>query len=129
MAKIKGGTKGGLNDSLFRETIGGIVTPADSGKVVDIVEFARAPWGLGINLTPVQGFMIKALYGLPMDAERPYIEIPDVLNSRRLYSPMTEVEFAKWSYEEGRCNIDFSDPNNWGRDFYNFVMALGRRSG
>jgi phage terminase large subunit-like protein len=129
MAKIKGGTKGGLNDSLFRETIGDIVTPADSGKVVDIVEFARAPWGLGINLTPVQGFMIKALYGLPMDAERPYIEVPDVLNSRRLYAPMTEVEFAKWSYEEGRCNIDFSDPNNWGRDFYNFVMALGRRSG
>jgi len=129
MAKIKGGTKGGLNDSLFRETIGEFIKPDDGGRVVSITEFVEAPWGLGLDLTPVQRFMLKCIYGMPLDSTKAYIEIPDTLNSRKLYEPMTETEFAKWSYEEERCNIDFSDPNNIGRDFYTFVMALGRRAG
>jgi len=129
MAKIKGGTKGGINDSLFREEIGKIITPGDGGRVVDIIEFTKAPWGLNLQTTPVQTFMLKSIYGLPLDNKTPLIPVPDTMNSKILYPAMTEVEFAKWSYEEGRCNIDFSDPNNWGRNFYNFVFALGRRSG
>jgi phage terminase large subunit-like protein len=129
MAKIKGGTKGGVNDSLFREEIGKIVKLGDGGRVADIVEFTQASWGLNLKATPVQKFMLKTIYGLPLDDKTPAVDIPDTMNSKILYSGLTEMEFAKWSYEEGRCNIDFSDPNNWGRSFYNFIFALGRRSG
>ena len=45
MAKIKGGTKGGLNDSLFREAINEIVKHSDSSKTATITEFVSAPWG------------------------------------------------------------------------------------
>ena len=129
MAKIKGGAKGGLNDSLFRDAINEISKHSDTSKTANIVEFVTAHWGLGLKLTPVQQFMVKSIYGLPLDDKIPLIEIPDVLNSRIIYNAMTEMEFAKWSYEEGRCNIDFSDPNNFGRSFYNFIFAIGRRSG
>jgi len=129
MAKIKGGTKGGVNDSLFREAISDIVKDTASTRTANVVEFVTAPWGLGLTLTPVQQFMIKCIYGLPLEDKIPSVSIPDVLNSRIIYPEMTEIEFAKWSYEEGRCNIDFSDPNNWGRTFYNFIFAIGRRSG
>ena len=129
MAKIKGGTKGGINDALFREEIGKIIKTGDGGRIADVIEFVRSPWGLNLNTTPVQTFMLKTIYGLPLDDKIPAIPIPDTMNSKILYPAMTEVEFAKWSYEEGRCNIDFSDPNNWSRNFYNFVFALGRRSG
>jgi len=129
MAKIKGGTKGGVNDSLFREEIGKIVETGDKGRVANIIEFTKASWGLNLNATPVQTFMLKTIYGMPLDDKIPVISVPDTMNSKILYPEMTEMEFAKWSYEEGRCNIDFSDPNNWDNSYYNFVFALGRRSG
>ena len=129
MAKIKGGTKGGINDSLFREEIGKIVKTGDGGRVANIIEFTQAPWGLNLKTTPVQTFMLKTIYGMPLDDKTPVVSIPDTMNSKILYDKMTEMEFAKWSYEEGRCNIDFSDPNNWDKSYYNFVFALGRRSG
>jgi len=129
MAKIKGGTKGGVNDSLFREEIGRIIKTGDGGRVADIVEFTKAPWGLNLQATPVQTFMLKTIYGMPLDDKIPVVDVPDTMNSKILYPGLTEMEFAKWSYEEGRCNIDFSDPNNWDSSYYNFVFALGRRSG
>ena len=129
MAKIKGGTKGGVNDSLFREEIGKIVKTGDGGRVANIIEFTQASWGLNLKTTPVQTFMLKTIYGMPLEDKTPTISVPDTMNSKILYDKMTEMEFAKWSYEEGRCNIDFSDPNNWDKSYYNFVFALGRRSG
>ena len=53
MAKIKGGTKGGVNDSLFREEIGKIVKTGDGGRVANIIEFTQASWGLNLQTTPV----------------------------------------------------------------------------
>ena len=50
--------------------------------------------------------------------------IRNTMNSKILYPEMTEMEFAKWSYEEGRCNIDFSDPNNWDNSYYNFDFEI-----
>ena len=126
MAKIKT-TKGGLNDNLFKELTDAHLD-TDSEKTANIVEFAEATWGLNIKLTPVQRFMLKCLFNVPLyDTERNVV-VRDWFNSKTL-DEFTEVEFAKWCYDEGRCNIDFSKPENIGRNYYEMILSLGRRSG
>lgn len=126
MTKIKT-NRGGVNDNLFREVINTFFE-AD-GEIATIIEFAEAKWGLGITLEPIQKFMLKAFYGLPLDNIEKTINIPDKFNAKIIEGPYTEVEFAKWSYDTGRCNIDLTDPKNMGRRFYELQLVLGRRSG
>jgi phage terminase large subunit-like protein len=125
--KVKS-ARGGLNDGLFREVIDDFIQDGHR-SCVNIIEFTEAPWGLNFHLTPVQRFMLKCFYGIELSDRDPDIIIPDVLNSKKLHGPMTEVEFAQWSYEEKRCNYDFSVPNAMDRSFYELQLVLGRRSG
>jgi phage terminase large subunit-like protein len=125
MPKIK--SSGGINDNLFREVISGYI--AQDGRVVSITDFAESHWGLNLTLTPVQKFVLKAFYGLPLDGENKTIEIPDKFNAKIIEGPITEIEFAQWSYDTGRCNINLADPANAGRRFYELQLAFGRRSG
>jgi hypothetical protein len=90
--------------------------------VVDAVTFVEASWGLGINLLPVQRFMLKAFYGMPLDASSKNITVPDILNEKVLYT-MTEHEFLHFLKEEGRCNTDVVE----GKNFHEMVLVLGRR--
>lgn len=93
-----------------------------SDDVVDVVTFVEAPWGLGIKLLPVQRFILKCLYGLPLDGSEKTIEVPDMINERILYT-FTEKDFQKWLYAEGRTNVDETE----GCIFQELVMAIGRR--
>ncbi len=90
--------------------------------VVDVVTFCEAPWGLNIKLLPVQKFILKAYYGLPLNRTERNIEVPDVTNEHTLYR-FSEVQLLKWLYEEGRCNTDVTE----GKNFHELVLAIGRR--
>jgi phage terminase large subunit-like protein len=92
--------------------------------VVDVVTFIEAPWGLGIKLLPAQRFVLRCLYGLPLDDSEVNIEVPDMTNERILYK-FTERGFQKWLYAEGRTNVEETE----GKIFQELVMAAGRRGG
>ena len=63
MAKIK--ASHGANDSLFRETLTSYI--GKDSEITDIITSAESSWGLNLKLKPVQKFMLKAFYGLPLD--------------------------------------------------------------
>lgn len=96
-----------------------------SGKtddVCDVITFTEAPWGLGVKLLPVQRFILKAYYSMPLDDTEKYIQVPDMTNEHILYT-FTEKDFLKWLYEEGRCNTDTIE----GKNFHELVLCIGRR--
>jgi phage terminase large subunit-like protein len=92
-------------------------------EVVDVVTFVEAQWGLGLQLLPVQAFILKGFYGMELDDTTRTIEVPDVLNEKILYR-MTEKQFLHFLYEEGRCNTDSVE----GKNFHESVLVLGRRA-
>jgi hypothetical protein len=51
-------------------------------QTVDIITFAEAQWGLNIKLFPVQRFILKTFYGLPLDDNEKNIIVPDEMNTR-----------------------------------------------
>jgi hypothetical protein len=90
--------------------------------VVDIITFLEAPWGLGISLYPVQKFILKCAYGLPLDDTPKQIPVPDLVNDKILYE-FSEQEFLQFLYEEKRCNTNVVE----GKKFSEIVMVIGRR--
>jgi hypothetical protein len=98
----------------------------------NIIEFATAPWGLGLGCTPdvpalypPQRFILKTYYGLPLDnsSDRDII-IRDKFNEGELYR-FNEAEYSKFLLDEGRIN----KPYEVGTSYPNLVLVLGRRSG
>jgi len=126
MPKIKSAS-GGLNDNLFADVASSLKDTKNT-KIANPIEFIEAPWGLNLCLTPVQKFMVKGIYNMPLDNEEPTIIVPDTTNNKVLHE-FTEVEFAQWSYDTHRCNIDLSDPEAQKRNWYEIQFVLGRRSG
>lgn len=102
--------------------IGGQVVPT-SQRIFSILDYIEQPWGLAMSLFPVQRFLVKLYYFLPLDDRTRNIEIPDMFNTRVLYK-FTEQEYLKYLYDEGRCNIGEQDQER--RDL---LLAIGRRSG
>jgi len=93
-------------------------------ETADIITFVESNWGLGITLSPVQKFTLKAMYGMPLDRTTKTIEVPDVVNEHVLYK-FTEREFLHWLYAEKRCNVEETEGKIW----QNLILAWGRRSG
>ena len=93
-------------------------------SIADVITFVESPWGLNVVLTPVQKFILKCLYGLPLDRTLKTIEVPDVVNEHVLYR-FTEYEFLRFLYAEKRCNVEVTE----GKIFQNLILACGRRSG
>lgn len=114
---------------------------ADSGDPtdvdeMDIIEFIESPAGLQFStecgnqsLYPVQKFILKAFYNLPLDDEDAYIRIPKSWRFAQSDDPsryyeFTELEYMDYLYQNGRCNIKAPDhPRK------ELVLVLGRRSG
>jgi phage terminase large subunit-like protein len=91
-------------------------------EVADIITFIEAPWGLNIKLLPVQRFILRCFYNLPLEEHQKTIKVPDLTNERILYE-FTEKDFLRWLYAEGRCNTDVVE----GKIFQELVLAIGRR--
>jgi len=95
-----------------------------STEVTDIITFSESAWGLGLKLLPAQKFVLKCLYGLPLDSGEKTIHVPDIVNEHILYN-FTEKEFLSWLYAEKRCNMEYTE----GKIFQQLIMAMGRRAG
>lgn len=91
---------------------------------VDIVTFVEAPWGLNIKPFPVQRVILKALYGIALDDSEKIVEVSDF--RRDTVQMMTEAEYLRHLYSQGRCNLSRVEP---GKTKQTMVLAVGRRSG
>lgn len=105
-------------------------------QVLDIISFIESPFGLafarevsGRALFPVQKFILKTYYNLPLDDKERTIRIPKSWRHAQSAKPehyyeFTEAEYMRYLYNEGRCNIREQD-----HDRHELVLPIGRRSG
>ncbi|MFA6235073.1 MAG: hypothetical protein WC824_12945, partial [Bacteroidota bacterium] len=101
----------------------GNATTALGQKLVDIVEFCEAPWGLGMKLLPVQRIILKAHYGIALDDITTF-QLRDWRgNKMRTY---TEKSYLRMLFDDKRCNIPDVIPGEERREM---VLSVGRRSG
>jgi hypothetical protein len=92
-------------------------------RIFNILEYIEQSWGLGMKLFPVQRFLVKLYYFLPLDEKEKTIEVRDMLGTKTLYN-FTEREYLSYIYNEGRCNIKEQD-----HERRELVLAIGRRAG
>ena len=90
----------------------------------NIIEFVEAPWGLGLRLFPVQKVVLKAHYGLSLNDTEKLISLTDW--RRENEQLMTEADYLRMLYDEGRSNVREIDPGHERREL---VLSIGRRSG
>lgn len=95
---------------------------------LDIITFCKSEWGLGMGtvpgipaLFPVQEFILKAYYGLPLDNETRSIPIRDMFNSQTI-AMVNEQEFLQWLVETNRI----STTDLFGIQ-KNLVLVIGQR--
>ena len=92
-------------------------------RIFSILDYIESSWGLGMKLYPVQRFLVKLYYHIPLEAHEKTIEVKDMLGTRVLYR-FTEREYLRYIYNEGRCNIGEQD-----RERRQLILSLGRRAG
>lgn len=92
-------------------------------QIADIITFVEAPWGLNGTLFPVQKVILKAHYGLPLDDVNKF---PVTDFRRQNERMMTEAEYLRYLYDEGRSNIAEVEVGHERREM---VLSIGRRSG
>lgn len=98
----------------------------------NIIEFAEAPWGLGMGtsvdvppLFPVQKFIFKCAYNIPLDGQDHRIIIKDHYNEKERFR-LTELEYLKFLNDEGRINVReiTGNPKDTRPDL---LLVIGRR--
>ena len=92
-------------------------------RIFNILEYIESNWGLEMRLYPVQRFLVKLYYHLPLDDRERNINISDMFNSTIVYR-FTEVEYLAYLYKEGRCNLEYQD-----HERRELLLAIGRRAG
>lgn len=105
---------------------GSLVETAYDGtqtKIFNALQYAESAWGLDMSLYPVQRFIVKLYYHIPLNDKEKTIHIPDMFKTKVLYS-FTEVEYLRYLYNEGRCNIGVQDHLR-----RRLILPIGRRSG
>lgn len=120
--------------SLFNK-LGRVSEGGEATKVMDILEFVESPYGLnmtkeaqGVSLHPVQRFIIKAYYNIPLDDTERF-RVPKKWYHAQSAKPehyynFTEQEYMRYLFNEGRCNIPELD-----HDRRRLILPIGRRSG
>lgn len=93
------------------------------GGILNIMDYITSPYGLDMRPFPVQRFVIKLYYHLPLETETKTIDIYDRFKEKLLFQ-FTEAEYLEYLYNEGRCNIKKQDhPRR------ELILIAGRRSG
>ena len=115
--QVRSGTFGAIVDAAIEE----------EAQAIDGLDFLESPQGPGITLLPVQRFLFKAVCGVPLDKREGIIPVWDDFRENIRFH-LTEREYLKFLYEEGRFNYsDWRDLPHLG---FNEVMAVvGRRGG
>lgn len=96
---------------------------SSSTPVASIIEFVEEPWGLGMQLFPIQKIILKAHYGIALDDTATF-EVTDW--RRQNVRDMTEKGYLEYLYSEGRSNIKEVVPGVERREM---ILSIGRRSG
>lgn len=98
----------------------------------NIIEFAEAPWGLGLGsvsgvppLFPAQKFIFKCYYNIELDNKNHDIIVRDRFNEKDRFR-FTEVEYLKFLQDEGRINIR-EITNIYSERRPNLLLVIGRR--
>ena len=94
-----------------------------SNRIFNILEYIESNWGLEMRLYPVQRFLVKLYYHLPLNDRDRTINISDMFNTKVVYR-FTEKEYLEYLFKEGRCNIDVQD-----HERRELLLAIGRRAG
>ena len=144
MANISRSKRFGKNakDSVFGQAIAASIE--DPSKLQNAIEFIEGPGGIGIVLRPVQRVIVKAIYGVPFDFNAEWtaripgwgmVPMYDVYREKKLYADVTEAEYLRIAYNDGRCNVnDWRDIPNMGgipgeAGFNEACIFAGRRGG
>ena len=93
-------------------------------EFITILEFIDKFKLFPIGLFPVQKFILKLYYNLPLDDTEKVIKITNRYGSEIL-NELTEVEYLRYLYDKGRCNLREQD----GKERHEIILVLGRRSG
>lgn len=96
----------------------------DDTKFLSIIDFIERFKLLPMGLFPVQKFILKLYYNMPLDESAKTIKITDRLNTKVLHL-FTEKEYLTYLFDQGRCNLREQD----GRARHELILVLGRRSG
>lgn len=98
--------------------------PEGDVEFLNVIEFIERFKLLPYGLYPVQKFIVKLYYNLPLDSVEKTITITDKFNTKVLHT-LTEVEYLEYLHSQGRCNIKKQD----GKHRRELILVLGRRSG
>lgn len=108
-------------DRKRKEKTGGSDGDVEFLSIIDFIErFKLLPYGL----YPVQKFIVKMYYNVPLDDVEKTIIVKDMFGEKILYE-FTEVEYLRYLHDSGRCNIAKQD----GKERRELILVLGRRSG
>jgi len=88
----------------------------------NIVQFAHEE--LGIKLFPVQRFVLKLFYGIPLEGAEQTITVPTAPLTSDETRRFTEAEYLHYLYGEGRCNV-----HEEVGSLPSLCLVMGRRSG
>ena len=96
-----------------------------NSEEVDVLTFAESPAFLGIDLFPIQRFILKLIYNIPLSdiTDRPII-LKDRTGEKIIATFTHEQDFMDFLYERGM--ISTNDPSKLGNVFEVF-LAIGRR--
>ncbi len=101
-----------------------IIPPlAHAPRIFNVLDYIESSWGLQLDLFPVQRFIVKLYYHIPLDSKNKTIQITDMFGCEVLYR-FTETEYLRYLFDQGRCNISEQD-----HDRRELILAIGRRSG
>ena len=92
-------------------------------RIFNVLQYAESPWGLGMALFPVQRFIVKLYYNLPLDTKNKTITVTSRFKDKILYQ-FTEAEYLHFLHSEGRCNLKEQDHMR-----RTLILPIGRRSG
>ena len=105
-----------INDIINREYLGN-----SDRTLADVISFCESDWGAKVKLFPIQRFVLKMFYGMPLDRQNKTIAVFDKFRETKLFD-FTEYEYLQYLYNQGRCNV-----NEDGHQFNEMAMVIGRR--
>ncbi len=97
----------------------------DRGDFLNVIEFIEKFKLLPYGLFPVQKFIVKLYYNIPLDDTEKTIRVTDKFGGDVPLYTFTEKEYLEYLYDNGRCNIRVQD----GKERRELILVLGRRSG
>lgn len=111
------------------EGSGGAVVDEYNPDFLNILEFIERFKLLPSGLYPVQRFILKLYYNIPLDDVLPEKETDRIRVSptfrKHDFTFLTEKQYLKFLYDQGRCNIKEQDDHPRRE----LILVLGRRSG